>query len=66
MNKLIIFQFFVLIQLFLFYEAFLTENNAELAEVEVLDPNVRLRAKRLCTVMFCYDRCPGVITKNPC
>ncbi|CAK5088960.1 unnamed protein product [Meloidogyne enterolobii] len=63
MNKFIIFQFFVLIQLFLFYEAFLT---AELAEVEVLDPNVRLRAKRLCTVMFCYDRCPGVITKNPC
>nr|CAD2194759.1 unnamed protein product [Meloidogyne enterolobii] len=45
--------------------SFLTENNAELAEVEVLDPNVRLRAKRLCTVMFCYDRCPGVITKNP-
>jgi len=36
MNKLIIFQFFVLIQLFLFYEAFLTGNNDDLAEVEVL------------------------------
>ena len=36
MNKFIIFQFFVLIQLFLFYEAFLTGNNAELADVEVL------------------------------
>uniref|UniRef100_A0A1I8BDK2 Uncharacterized protein n=1 Tax=Meloidogyne hapla TaxID=6305 RepID=A0A1I8BDK2_MELHA len=66
MKIFIIFQLFLLIQLFLNSEAFLAENNAELAEVEILDPNVRLRAKRLCTVMFCYDRCPGVITKNPC
>ncbi|KAI3420105.1 hypothetical protein GPALN_003431 [Globodera pallida] len=39
---------------------------AEGSEVEVIDTMAHLRAKRRCTITFCYDRCPDQVNPNPC